>query len=118
MLDVFCGVTYAQNIVGGRWKLLILYKLEGKTLRFSELKRTIPNITERMLTLQLKELENDGLIIRNVLPEVPVRVEYKLSPISIPLSPIWRGLESWGENHRKIYSNLTKEGVSTPADAS
>jgi DNA-binding HxlR family transcriptional regulator len=100
-LDSFCGMTYALNLLGGRWKLLILYKLEKRPRRFSELKKTLPHITDRMLTLQLRELEHDGLIARTVYAEVPPRVEYALTPSALALSPIWKGLEAWGDAHRQ-----------------
>lgn len=97
----FCGAVYAIDLIGGRWKLLILYKLENKTLRFSELKKRLPNISDRMLTLHLQELERDGLIERTVFPEVPPRVEYHLSPSALQLAPIWKQLETWGLDHQK-----------------
>ena len=99
-LQDFCGMIYAHDLINGRWKMLILYKLEKKAMRYSELKKLLPNITERMLTLQLKALENDNLIVRSVFPEVPVKVEYALSSSAMKLSPIWHALEKWGEDHR------------------
>lgn len=96
-----CDLTYAVCRMGGRWKLLILCKLELNTLRFSELRDRIDGITERMLTLNLKELEADGLVIRHVLPAVPARVEYELTAIAKELIPIWRQLEIWGAKHKK-----------------
>lgn len=101
-LNNICGVTYAINILGGRWKLLILYKLDNKTLRFVEIKKKIPDISDRMLTLHLKELERDGLISREVYAEVPPRVEYKLTESAQSLMPIWKQLEYWGLSHRDI----------------
>src|SRR5581483_10073500 len=86
----FCGMIYAIDILGGRWKLLILYKLEGKTLRFSDLKKGLSNITDRMLTLHLQELEKHGLVVRTVYAEVPPRVEYQLSESARQLAPIWK----------------------------
>lgn len=102
MLSDFCGMIYAIDILGGRWKLTILYKLEKKTLRFSELKKVIPNITDRMLTLHLRELERDGLIERAVYAEVPPRVEYSLSASARALIPIWQKLEHWGIAHKAL----------------
>lgn len=99
-LNEFCGVTYALDLIVGRWKLLILYKLEEKKMRFSDLKRVLPNITERMLTLQLKGLEKEKLIKRSVFQEVPVRVEYELTEAGVGLSPVWHALEVWGLQHR------------------
>ncbi len=71
-------------------------------MRFKELKGSIPNISDRMLTLHLKEMENDGLIERNVFAEVPPRVEYKLTASTVALVSIWDQLEVWGSAHRKI----------------
>jgi len=90
-----------MDILAGRWKLFILYKLEHQELRFSELKLLIPDITERMLVLQLKEMERDGLISRTVYPQVPPKVEYKLTESAIALMPFWSKLEQWGNSHRK-----------------
>ncbi|RYE57154.1 MAG: transcriptional regulator, partial [Sphingobacteriales bacterium] len=73
----FCAAMYALDILAGRWKLYILYKLERGCLRFHELKQQIPDITERMLTVQLKEMERDGLIIRTVYAEIPSGVWIK-----------------------------------------
>jgi len=96
-----CDLTYAVCKIGGRWKLLILCKLEDGKLRFGELRNRIDGITERMLTLQLRELEKEGLVKRTVYAEVPPRVEYELTSIATELIPIWRQLEEWGAKHRK-----------------
>jgi|SRR5882757_2739143 DNA-binding HxlR family transcriptional regulator len=101
VLNDFCGVVYAMDIIGGRWKLLVLYKLEKKKLRFGELKKRLPNITERMLTLQLRELENDKLVKRTVFAEVPPRVEYELTAAARSLAPTWKRLEAWGKAHKE-----------------
>jgi DNA-binding HxlR family transcriptional regulator len=98
----FCGVVYAIDRIGGRWKLVILYKLEDRTLRFHELKTLIPGISDRMLTLHLKELEQDGLVVRTAFAEVPPRVEYALSESARELAPIWGQLEAWGQRHLRI----------------
>ncbi|MCL4641048.1 MULTISPECIES: winged helix-turn-helix transcriptional regulator [Olivibacter] len=97
----FCGMMYAVDMLGGRWKLIILYKLEKKTLRFSELKKIIPGITDRMLTLHLQELERDGLVERTVYAEVPPRVDYRLTASAQALIPIWQQLEQWGVAHKQ-----------------
>jgi DNA-binding HxlR family transcriptional regulator len=96
----FCGMMYAVDMLAGRWKLVILYKLEKKTLRFGELKAIIPEISDRMLTLHLQELEENGLVIRTAYPEVPPRVEYKLSESARKLTPIWQQLEEWAIAHK------------------
>jgi DNA-binding HxlR family transcriptional regulator len=108
----FCGMIYAIDILGGRWKLLILYKLEGRTLRFSELKKHIPNITDRMLTLHLQGLEKNGLVVRTVYAEVPPRVEYHLSESARQLIPVWKQLEHWGLAHKAV---MDKEGKAAMA---
>jgi DNA-binding HxlR family transcriptional regulator len=96
-----CGIAYAIDIMAGRWKLKILYKLEKKKLRFRELKERIPNITDRMLTLHLQELEADGLISRTVYAEVPPRVEYQLTESALLLLPVWDQMNDWGHQHRE-----------------
>ena len=100
-LNDFCGVVYAIDILGGRWKLLILYKLEKKTMRFLELKKKLPEISDRMLTLHLRELERDGMVRREVFAEVPPRVEYSLTESAMELIPVWQQLEKWGLRHRE-----------------
>lgn len=102
-----CDLTYSVCMVGGRWKLLILCKLEPGKLRFSELKREICNITERMLTLHLRELEMDGIIKRTVYAEVPPRVEYELTAIGMELIPIWKQLSQWGAKHRELVREVS-----------
>lgn len=97
-----CNLTYAVCKIGGRWKLLILCKLEKGKLRFSELRNQINGITERMLTLQLRELEKEGLVKRTVYAEVPPRVDYELTDIAIELVPIWSQLSQWGAKHKSI----------------
>lgn len=110
----FCGVVYAIDILGGRWKLVILYKLEKRTLRFHELKKRIPDISDRMLTLHLQELEKSGLVIRTVYPEVPPRVEYSLSESARKLAPIWKQLEEWGWQHRATMNQHIPEAEAMP----
>src|SRR5277367_925633 len=100
-----CNLTYAVQLMGGRWKLLILMRLEPGTKRFGELKKIIPHITERMLTLQLREMEEDGLVTRRVFAEVPPRVQYDLTAIGRELIPICDALHNWGTRHRLQQSN-------------
>lgn len=98
-----CNLTYAVQLMGGRWKLPILIRLSNDKKRFGELKRMIPNITERMLTLQLRELERDGLVTRTVYHEVPPRVEYELTSLSSMLIPICLQLDEWGAKHKDVH---------------
>ncbi|HEK21757.1 MULTISPECIES: winged helix-turn-helix transcriptional regulator [unclassified Mucilaginibacter] len=104
-LQDFCGMVYAHDMVSGRWKMLILYKLDKGAMRYTELKKLLPNITERMLTLQLKALEKDGLVKRSVYAEVPVRVEYSLTESALQLSPLWYAMEKWGDDHRRNHNS-------------
>lgn len=88
-------------MIGGRWKGVVLWWLLGGKLRFGELRRKLPNCTERMLTVQLRELEEDGLLTRTVYAEVPPRVEYELTPFGKSLEPILRALRDWGERYKR-----------------
>jgi DNA-binding HxlR family transcriptional regulator len=98
---VECDLTYVIGMIGGRWKLQILSELENKTLRYGDLKKAFPYTTERMLALQLKELEQDGLVKRTVYAEVPPRVEYQLTQATTELIPVFEQLSAWGKKHRK-----------------
>jgi DNA-binding HxlR family transcriptional regulator len=98
----FCGMIYAMDMLAGRWKLFILYKLEQSTLRYNEIRQLMPKITDRMLTLHLQEMERDGLVIRTVFPEVPLRVQYQLTESARSLVPVWKALEHWGIAHREV----------------
>lgn len=91
-----CPVRVALDLVRGRWKPSILYALKGCARRYSELQRALPRISPQALTTQLKQLEADGLVVRNVYAEVPVRVEYQLSELGATLSSVMDSLESWG----------------------
>lgn len=97
-----CPEVYAANIIGGQWSIVICSWLINGKLRFGELKKLIPNITERMLTLQLRKLEENKIIKRTVYAEVPPRVEYELTQIGYELKPIIKMLESWGEKHKAL----------------
>lgn len=97
-----CLEVYAANIIGGQWTLAICCYLIGGRLRFGELKKCLPAITERMLTLQLRKLEQNKIVTRTVFAEVPPRVEYELTPIGYQLHAIIKELESWGKEHKKV----------------
>jgi DNA-binding HxlR family transcriptional regulator len=98
-----CAVETTLSLIDGKWKGVALYHLflQG-TLRFNEIRRRIPNVTQRMLTKQLRELEADGLILRKVFPEVPPRVEYSLSARGKSLEPVIMALKEWGEANRLL----------------
>ena len=96
---VACPVEATLELIGGKWKGIVLYYLLDGRLRFSELKRQIGCVTQRMLTKQLRELEADGLINRIVYAEVPPKVEYELTEEGKSLKPIIAALKKWGEAH-------------------
>lgn len=100
-----CPVEATLDLIGGKWKGVLLYHLLPGTLRFNELRRRLSGITQRMLTRQLRELEESGLVVRKVYAQVPPKVEYSLSKKGETLTPVIRALERWGEDH------LTKSGI-------
>lgn len=95
-----CGVESALGVIGGRWKGVLLYRLLRGKLRFGELRRNVPNCSARVLTLQLRELERDGLVRRTVYAEVPPRVDYELTAFGKSLEPVLTGLKAWGDKYQ------------------
>jgi len=98
---VSCPVLDTLQVIGGKWKPGILYEMERGTLRFGQLKRVLPGITQKMLTQQLRELEQDGIIWRTVFAEVPPRVEYGLTEYGRSLRGILDEMAKWGLQHRE-----------------
>ena len=95
-----CPVQATINVIGGKWKPLILYYLLQGTKRYGELTRLLPpEVTQRMLTLQLRELESDGVINRTVYPQVPPKVEYSMTEFGRSLEPILLLMVNWGEEY-------------------
>lgn len=94
-----CPVEATLELIGGKWKGVMLYHLLDGTQRFSELRRQMPSITQRMLTNQLRELEADGLVHREVFPVIPPHVEYSLTPLGKTLAPVIRELKKWGDTY-------------------
>lgn len=90
-----CPVSYVINRIGGHWKPLIIYHLLPAERRYSELRKAIPTITEKMLIQNLKELEADGLVIRKAKPVVPPYVTYRLSPSGLALYPVLQAMCEW-----------------------
>ena len=97
-MDSICPVETTLSLIGGKYKALILWHLSAGTLRFSQLQKAV-TATPRMLTLQLRELENDGLISRTVYPEVPPRVEYAMTDLGRSLMPILTAMRNWGTDY-------------------
>ncbi|MBS1624823.1 MAG: helix-turn-helix transcriptional regulator [Bacteroidetes bacterium] len=97
-----CPVTHTLDRIGGRWKTIILYHLMAGTKRYSELRRSIPPISEKMLIQQLKELEADGLVERRVHQVVPPHTDYSLSEVGVDLTPILNAMAQWGLKHGAI----------------
>ena len=95
-----CPVEVTLGLIDGKWKGVILFHLQEGCLRFSELRRRLPGITQRMLTKQLRALEDDDLITRKVYAEVPPRVEYALSETGQRLRPVIEILRAWGVDHK------------------
>ena len=90
-------MVVALNVIGGKWKPVILHMLSSGTMRFGELKRNIPPVSQKMLTQQLRELEADGIVLREAYAEMPPKVEYSLSARGESLRPILESLYEWGE---------------------
>lgn len=97
--DYPCPISMAMDLIGGRWKAVILFYLQTHDKRFSELRKDIPSITEMTLSLQLKQLEKDRLVIRTVYGDKPpIKVVYALSPLAKELEPFLAGLCLWASN--------------------
>lgn len=94
-----CPVTATLQLIGGRWKTIILYCLTTGTKRFGEIAVRIPDISRKVLTDQLKELKDDGLILRVQFNEIPPRVEYSLTDLGKSLTPVIKELEKWGKEN-------------------
>ncbi|GGH78583.1 DNA-binding HxlR family transcriptional regulator [Pullulanibacillus pueri] len=99
--EEICPVTYTQNLTSGRWKLMILWYLSKGTKRFNELHRSLSGISKGILTRQLRELEEDEMVHREVYKEVPPKVEYSLTPKGVSFIPILDMMGEWGKKHLK-----------------
>ncbi|NEW07454.1 helix-turn-helix transcriptional regulator [Paenibacillus sp. SYP-B3998] len=104
-----CPVEFTLDVIGGKWKGVLLYHLIDGTKRFNEFRRICPLITQRMLTLQLRELENDGIVHREVYQQVPPKVEYSLTEFGKTLEPLILSMKQWGETYRNRTLSNNKE---------
>ena len=114
-----CGFELTLDLIGGKWKLLIIYFLAGRpVLRYGELRRCLPEVSERMLVKQLRELEQDGIVHRKVYGTVPPRVEYSLTEVGVSLIPIMNSLRDWGDGYdEKMQARMApapRSGTSAP----
>lgn len=104
-----CGMAFSLSVIGGRWKPAILCRLSFNTMRYGELKKSIEGISERMLVAQLRELENDGIVERMVYPEVPPRVEYRMTEHGQSMRAMLEAMSDWGNLHRERVAEKTAE---------
>jgi DNA-binding HxlR family transcriptional regulator len=101
-----CPAEITLDFISGRWKIIILFYLSQKTMRFSELSAVLTGISRRVLTQQLRQLEQDGLIHREVFAQVPPKVEYSMTEVGRTLLPVAEAMCNWGENYgRKILAD-------------
>lgn len=100
-----CPIEATLDLIGGKYKSIILWHLIDGTLRFNEISKVIPQATPKMLTQQLRELENDGLIIREVYPVIPPKVEYSLSDFGKSIIPVLDSMCSWGKHYLTDYKS-------------
>ncbi len=101
-----CPVATTMQLIGSEWKILILRNLLSRPWRFNELKKDLDGISQKVLTDSLRSMENDGLIIRTVYPEVPPHVEYSLSSIGESMRPIIQAMEQWGRFYKNQKDSL------------
>ena len=113
--QIECHVEVTLNLIGGRWKVLILRELTKEIKRFGELQRGLNGITQKMLTQQLREMERDGIIHREVYPQIPPKVEYSLTPLGESLKPVLWAMHEWGVQY-KIGKDFAGTAVSVGAN--
>ena len=98
-----CPVELSLSVIQGKWKILILWQLRNDTMRYSEIRKALPKITHKMLSQQLKELEADGIVHREVYPVVPPKVEYSLTESGLTLLPMLTEMQQWGMRHKQTF---------------
>ncbi|MEV0340999.1 helix-turn-helix domain-containing protein [Nocardia sp. NPDC050713] len=106
-----CGMSVAIDVVGGKWKLHLMWVLGEQPQRFGEIRRLLHGVSEKVLAENLRQMEASGVVHREVFPEIPPRVEYSLTPIGQELAVALRPLEEWGDKHRaELLGNLASVG--------
>lgn len=103
-----CPVETTFSLIGDKWKVLIIRDLLNGTKRFGELKKSVEGISQKVLTTNLRSMENDGLVVRKVFPEVPPRVEYTLTDVGYSLAPVLNAMASWGTDYKTFIKLLQK----------
>ena len=99
-----CPVATTLQLIGSKWKILIMRNLMSRPWRFNELKKDLEGVSQKVLTDSLRSMEEDGIVIRTVYPEVPPRVEYSLSELGASMRPIIKAMEIWGTEYKKNIS--------------
>jgi len=108
--NIICPVERSLEVIGGKWKIMVIFHLSSGKKRFNELRKLIPNVTQRMLTRQLRELESHGILERKIYAQIPPKVEYYLTDLGYSLNPILDVLHKWGSDHKDIMGeNLMKK---------
>ena len=110
-LEIRCPVSRTLKVIGGKWKPLIIYHLDWGERRNGQLRRAIPEITQKMLTQQLRELERDGLVEREVFPVVPPRVDYMLTDLGKSVLPVLEAMASWGVANEDAFPAINEVEV-------
>lgn len=110
-----CPVEVTADVIGGKWKPLILFYTSQQTRRFNELRRLIPGVTQQMLTLQLRELERAGVIHREVYAQVPPKVEYSLTELGRSLIPLLWQMFAWGERYMRLKQTQGDQSTASSA---
>ncbi|WP_053366260.1 winged helix-turn-helix transcriptional regulator [Bacillus sp. FJAT-27245] len=108
----YCPVEATVDVIGGKWKSRILWHLSHSTYRYGDFMRLIPEISKKMLSQALRELERDGLIMRQEFPEKILRVEYSLTEYGKSLAPLLAAMSKWGKNHMEMLSDPEETRIS------